>query len=239
MRRAASQPRSAWPSPTSSPGCSARSACLPRCAPAWASASTCRSSSRPSRCSSTRRRTPSSASTSPTRRGNAHPNIVPYETFATADGEIAVAVGSERQWPRLCHALGLDQLADRPALRRQRRARAQPHRAAALCWPIGSRLSRRRTGWPPWTRPRCRAARSTTSPRPSHSRRHSSAACRELVDHPRLGPISQVGLPYKLSATPASIRSAPPLLGEHADEILAELGYDGPAIEALRREGVI
>lgn len=43
----------------------------------------------------------------PGRRGNAHPNIVPYETFATADGELAVAVGSERQWPRFCSAIGL------------------------------------------------------------------------------------------------------------------------------------
>src|SRR6188472_1877708 len=50
----------------------------------------------------------------PGRLGNAHPNIVPYETFATADGEVAVAVGSERQWPRFCHALGLDHLVADP-----------------------------------------------------------------------------------------------------------------------------
>ena len=42
----------------------------------------------------------------PARLGNAHPNLVPYETFRTADGELAIAVGSERQWPRLCEALG-------------------------------------------------------------------------------------------------------------------------------------
>ena len=46
--------------------------------------------------------------------GNAHPNIVPYETFATADGELAVAVGSERQWPRFCEAIGLPGLAEDP-----------------------------------------------------------------------------------------------------------------------------
>ncbi len=50
----------------------------------------------------------------PGRLGNAHPNIVPYETFHTADGEIAIAAGSERQWPRLCRALGLPALADDP-----------------------------------------------------------------------------------------------------------------------------
>ena len=50
----------------------------------------------------------------PGRRGNAHPNIVPYETFATSDGEIAVAVGSERQWPRFCAAIGAPELAADP-----------------------------------------------------------------------------------------------------------------------------
>src|SRR6185295_9546423 len=47
----------------------------------------------------------------PTRRGNAHPSIVPYETFGTADGEIAIGVGSERQWARLGPAIGLPELA--------------------------------------------------------------------------------------------------------------------------------
>src|SRR6186997_1087284 len=51
------------------------------------------------------------AGSSPGRLGNAHPNIVPYETFATADGAIVVAVGSERQWPRLCNELELPDLA--------------------------------------------------------------------------------------------------------------------------------
>ena len=176
--------------------------------------------------------------TSPTRRGNAHPNIVPYETFATADGEIAVAVGSERQWPRLCHALGLDQLATDPRFvdndaRVRHRAELRPllaHRfssepsanwlavldaAQVPCGPVNDVAAA--------------FAQSQAQFRGMH----------RVVDHARLGPISQVGLPYKLSATPASIRSAPPLIGEHADEILAGLGYDGPAIEALRRGGVI
>ena len=59
------------------------------------------------------------------------------------------------------------------------------------------------------------------------------------VEHPRLGPIRQVGIPVKLDATPGSIRTAPPLLGEHTDEILAELGYDRDAIGRLHAEDVV
>ncbi len=58
------------------------------------------------------------------------------------------------------------------------------------------------------------------------------------VEHPVLGAVRQVGLPFSFSATPASIRSAPPLLGEHTAQILAELGYDAAAISALAEGGV-
>jgi crotonobetainyl-CoA:carnitine CoA-transferase CaiB-like acyl-CoA transferase len=58
------------------------------------------------------------------------------------------------------------------------------------------------------------------------------------VEHPALGTIRQVGVPFTLSATPASIRSAPPLLGEQTDEILAGLDYDSEVIAALRAAGI-
>lgn len=59
------------------------------------------------------------------------------------------------------------------------------------------------------------------------------------VDHPVLGAMTQIGVPFKLSATPASIRSAPPMLGEHTDAIVTELGYSDSDISALRSRGVI
>jgi crotonobetainyl-CoA:carnitine CoA-transferase CaiB-like acyl-CoA transferase len=176
--------------------------------------------------------------TAPTRRGNAHPNIVPYETFATADGQIAVAVGSERQWPRLCHALGVDQLAEDPRFadndsRVRNRADLRPLLANRFA-------SERSAHW----LAALDAAQVPCGPvnDVSAAFEQPQAQAREMrrtVQHPRLGSISQVGLPYTLSATPASMRSAPPLLGEHSDEILAELGYDTEAVKALRSAGAI
>jgi formyl-CoA transferase/CoA:oxalate CoA-transferase len=59
------------------------------------------------------------------------------------------------------------------------------------------------------------------------------------LEHPTLGAIRQVGLPFELSGTPASIRTAPPLLAEHTDEILAELDYSPAAVDALRAAGIV
>ncbi|MDP8904688.1 MAG: CoA transferase, partial [Chloroflexota bacterium] len=70
----------------------------------------------------------------------------------------------------------------------------------------------------------------------------AQAAAREMVvdvAHSAVGPVRQVGVPLKLSATPASIRSAPPLLGEHSDEVLAELDYGASEIADLRAEQVV
>jgi formyl-CoA transferase/CoA:oxalate CoA-transferase len=158
----------------------------------------------------------------PARRGNAHPNIVPYELFATADHPIAIAVGSERQWPRFCDALGLsglatdprfatnaDRVAHRDALRpliaARLAARPSAEWLAALdaadvpCGPVNDLLD------------------AIESPQ---------AGARDMdvtIDHPRLGRLRQVGNPIKLDGQAAPPRRPPPLLGEHTGEILREL----------------
>jgi crotonobetainyl-CoA:carnitine CoA-transferase CaiB-like acyl-CoA transferase len=175
---------------------------------------------------------------SPARRGNAHPNIVPYETFATADGEIAIAVGSERQWPRLCAALELPELAKDPRFasndaRVRYRAELRPLLAKhLLIRPSGEWLDRLEAAQVP-----CGPVNDVLA-----AFGQAQARAREMdptVDHPVLGPVRQVGIPFKLSATPAAIRAAPPLLGEHSADIVAELGYDTAEVTALRAAGVI
>ena len=175
---------------------------------------------------------------SPGRRGNAHPNIVPYETFATADEEFAVAVGSERQWHRFCEALGAAALATDPrfATNSDRVTNRQALRPL-----IAERLaSRRSVDW----LERLTAAGVPAAPindilgalaTPQAKARGVDVT----IDHPRLGPIRQVAPPFELSATPATIRRAPPLLGEHTNEILVELGYDPETIADFRGRGVV
>jgi crotonobetainyl-CoA:carnitine CoA-transferase CaiB-like acyl-CoA transferase len=175
-------------------------------------------------------------SASPGRLGNAHPNIVPYQTFETADGAIAVAVGSERQWPRFCRALGLPALADEPRFASNGDRVAN---RAELIATLAARFAERTSA--EWLAA-LDAAEIPAGPINDIAAAFASpwTAGRTVeLDHPRLGRTRQVLPPFDLAATPASVRTPPPLLGEQTDEILAEIGIGADAVSRLRREGIV
>ncbi|HEU0234928.1 MAG TPA: CoA transferase [Candidatus Limnocylindrales bacterium] len=175
---------------------------------------------------------------SPERRGNAHPNIVPYQPFATSDGTIAVAVGSERQWTRLCMAI------DRPDLATDRRFATNGDRVDqrdVLVPLLATAFASDTTD--AWLA-RLESADVPCGPINDVLAAFDDPSARALgmrvgLDHPALGRIDQIGIPFHLARRPATVRTPPPLLGEHSAEILAELGYDTADIDGLRASGVI
>ncbi len=174
----------------------------------------------------------------PGRRGNAHPNIVPYETFETADGAIAVAVGSASQWPRFCAALGL------PALATDARFATNGDRVdgRGVLRPILAErfLERDSASW----LAALEAADVPCGPIRDIAQAFASPEAVALgmtveMTHPAWGAIRQVGVPFRFAATPASIRLPPPPLGADTDAVLTGLGYARQDIDALRRDSVI
>jgi len=174
----------------------------------------------------------------PARRGNAHPSIVPYETFRTSDGEIALGVGSERQWARLGPAIGLPGLSSDP--RFAANGDRVEHRDELI--PIlAERFAQRSSdawlevldgaGIP--------AGPILDLPAAFSSPQAGALGARVPLRHPVLGAVDQVGIPFELAATPATIRLPPPMLGEHTDEILEGLGFDAAAIGRLRAAAVV
>jgi glutaryl-CoA transferase len=174
----------------------------------------------------------------PGRLGNAHPNIVPYETFATADGAIALAVGSERQWVRLCETLGLPSLAtDTRFATNGDRVMNRAEVRAILAARMAERPSR------DWLMT-LDVAEIPCAPINDIVTAFASEEAAALgmtveLEHPAWGTIRQVGVPFRLSATPASVRTAPPTLGQDTDAILEEVGYSTAEIADLRARGVV
>ncbi|MFP5378333.1 MAG: CaiB/BaiF CoA transferase family protein [Vicinamibacteria bacterium] len=174
----------------------------------------------------------------PGRLGNRHPMIVPYESFATADGEIVVAVGNDALWRRFCDAAGA------PALGADPRYATNQDRVThyATLKPVLDALflTLSRQAWIDRLTP---AGVPCGSVRDIHEvLTDPQIAARGMVQsvpHPAIGEVRVTGVPVKLSATPGAVRTAPPTLGQHTDAVLAELGCDAETIAGLRERGVV
>ncbi len=174
----------------------------------------------------------------PRRYGNAHPNVVPYQAFATTDGWVAIGVGNDAQFRRFCDVIGRPELADDPRFKTN--SDRVINRDALI--PILEAVFKTRTT-DEWIEA-LTAAELPCGPINTLDRvfQHPQVLHRRMVEeieHPTAGRIKLVGIPYKFSETPLAIRRHPPTLGEHTEEVLRELGYSEAEVAALRAEGAI
>ncbi|MBW7924558.1 MAG: CoA transferase [Burkholderiaceae bacterium] len=175
----------------------------------------------------------------PRRMGNAHPNIVPYQDFPTADGDMILAIGNDGQFARFCAIAGHPEWAadSRFATNPQRVA----HRGELI--PLLRRTTVLRT-----TRDWIAALEAQAVPCGPINRidqvfddpQVRARGLRIELDHPLAGVVPLVANPIRLSDSPIVHRNAPPLLGEHTDEVLRGwLDLDAAQLDELRSRGVV
>ena len=176
----------------------------------------------------------------PRRLGTAHPNSVPYQVFPTGDGFIIIAANNDGQFERLCRAAGAPELLEDPdfasnALRVRNRDRLIPLIEAVT----------RTRGTDAWMEALESAgvpcAPVNTIDRVFADPQVEARGMQIRMPHPLAGEdVRLVGSPIRLSRTPVSYREAPPTLGQHTDEVLAEVLDLGESERAaLREDGVI
>ena len=175
----------------------------------------------------------------PPRLGNEHPNIVPYQVFATEDGHIVLSIGNDPTFARFCNAFGLEHLL---ADERFATNAARVANRAFVTDTLAAVLARHPSAW--WLE-RLEELKIGCGPINTLEQVFADPhviARGNLIEMTRSDgvPVKLVANPVRLSETPVDYRLAPPMLGEHTDEVLTNmLGLDEPARAALRRDGII
>ena len=174
----------------------------------------------------------------PRRYGSAHPTIVPYQALRTSDGYLMVAVGNDSLWQRFAPIIGLPELAG------DTRFATNPdrvvHRDELIPLIEAALASRASAEWAAeLSRAGIPAGAINTVDR---ALAYPQVLARDMVlttEHPTAGTLRMPGSPVRLSGHTATVRRPPPLLGEHTDEVLAELGYSAAAIASLHQRGAV
>ena len=172
------------------------------------------------------------------RQGDAHPSICPYQSFPTKDGRIMIGGGNDKLFGLVAKAL------DRPEWVTDARFATNAQRVAHrdVLVPAISEITATRTtkeweaAWKTAGFPHAPINDVKTA------LEHEQTQARNMVqeiDHPHVGPLKLVDHPVKWSETQPSIRTAPPLLGEHTNDILAELGFSESEIAELKENSVV
>ncbi|MGS1105479.1 CaiB/BaiF CoA transferase family protein [Achromobacter anxifer] len=173
----------------------------------------------------------------PQRAGNAHQNVVPYQVFAASDGHLIVATGNESQYRAYCRAIGAPELGDDPRFATNRMRLANRELLVGLLTEI--MRQGKRDDWIA----KLEAVGVPCGPINdiAQAQAHPQAQARQLrrdLPHPAGGVAAVTASPLRLSASPVEYRRAPPLLGEHTEEVLREvLGKTQEEI-AVFREGL-
>jgi crotonobetainyl-CoA:carnitine CoA-transferase CaiB-like acyl-CoA transferase len=175
----------------------------------------------------------------PVPMGTAYKALLPYQTFRTKSGDLALAVGSDKLWRIFCPLLGLDDLTDDPRFATNRARNA--NRDALITRLQAIFLTRTYEEWEEILLPAGipMGAINTLDKVVEHPQVKARGAIVER-EHPVAGKVRMVGVPVRLSETPGSVRQPAPLLGQHTDQVLRdELGMDDAALADLHRKGVL
>ncbi|CAB3696460.1 CaiB/BaiF CoA transferase family protein [Achromobacter pestifer] len=170
----------------------------------------------------------------PTRAGNAHQNVVPYQVFAASDGHLIVATGNESQYRAYCRAIGVPELGDDPRFATNRLRVTNRELLIGMLTAIMQ--EGRRDDWIA----KLEAVGVPCGPinNIAQAFAHPQAQARQLrrdLPHPAGGVAPVTASPLRFSASPVVYRRAPPLLGEHTEEVLRDvLGKSAEAIAAFK-----